>query len=107
METDRRALSIRLRIHLRRTIRAVPRRCISPGLSGALLCATALAGPVSPAPPWYAAWWTLIDATAIALVAIIGLLWLRTRALQAREIELECKFEERTRELRAEIEERK
>jgi signal transduction histidine kinase/CheY-like chemotaxis protein len=56
---------------------------------------------------WYGTWWARLGLLALVLMAGAGLSIVRTREARRREDELSAKVEDRTRELRDEIEERR
>ncbi len=59
------------------------------------------------APAWYETWWAQALLACSAALSLFGLYSLRVRQLKQRELELVHKVEERTRELRKEVSERR
>jgi signal transduction histidine kinase len=59
------------------------------------------------APFWYETWFARIAALALFMLIVAGFYAARTRHLHRREAELAAKVEERTRELREEVNERR
>jgi ligand-binding sensor domain-containing protein/signal transduction histidine kinase len=62
--------------------------------------------PITVVPPFWSTWWFRGTALSVALLAVVAGLRLRVRGIEARSRQLELLVEERTAELRREVEQR-